>query len=319
MKKRILCFALILFTIISLCIPIQSKAAQLKLNKAKATLEVDATLKLKLNKIAANKINWSTSNKKVAIISKKGIITAKAEGSAIITATYNSKKYNCLVTVVDSNKSINTKSEINKRDESVNFKPLTYSGSGDSIITGIVLPKGIFVATIKIDSTRHYDVKFHLNNDDYELLVNNSGEPYAGSVLIKGSSIEAINDGILEIDSEGDWEVKIDMLSSSCTNNITGTGDTVTGIFNGTGKKEVIKVKIDSTRHYHVKLYEITTKNQENYYDLLINDSGEVYSGEVLGKLQAGKQYFFEVNAEGDWSISFGEDPVTQYINGVVQ
>ncbi len=202
---------------------------------------------------------------------------------------------------------------------SVNFEPLTYSGSGDKIITGIVLPKGTFVATIKINSNRHYDVKFHLNSDDYELLVNNSGEPYAGSVLLKGSSIAAINDGILEINSKGDWEVKIDMLSGRCTNNITGTGDTVTGIFTGTGKQEVITVKIDSTHHYHVSLYEIAANGQKNDYDLLINDSGEAYCGEVLGKLQAGKQYFFEVNTEGDWFISFGEDPVTQYIDGVVQ
>ena len=201
----------------------------------------------------------------------------------------------------------------------VNFEPLTFTGSGDKILSGITLPQGTFVATIKINSTRHYDVKFHLNSDDYELLVNNSGEPYAGTVLLKGSSIEAINDGILEINSKGDWEVKIDMLSGSCTNNITGTGDTITGVFTGTGKQEVITVKIDSTRHYHIRLYEVSTKGQKNDYDLLINDSGEAYSGEVLGKLQAGKQYFFEVNAEGNWSISFGNDPVTQYIDGVVQ
>lgn len=200
----------------------------------------------------------------------------------------------------------------------INFTPLSYSGTGDKIITGVNLPEGTFVAKIKINSTRHYDVKFHLN-DDYELLVNNSGEPYVGTVLIKGSSIEAVEDGILEINSKGNWEVSIDMLSGSCGNQIAGTGDTVTGIFNGTGKKEVMAVTINSTSHYHIRLYELATGGKSNDYDLLINDSGEVYSGEVLGKLESGKQYFFEVNAEGPWTISFGNDTVTQYVDGTLQ
>lgn len=201
----------------------------------------------------------------------------------------------------------------------VNFTTLSYSGTGDKIITGVNLPEGTFVAKIRIDSTRHYDVKYHLSVDDYELLVNNSGEPYVGTVLIKGSSIEAVEDGILEINSEGDWEVTIDMLSGTCGNNIAGTGDTITGLFNGTGNNEVITITIDSTSHYHVRLYEHSNSGTRNDYDLLINDSGEAYSGEVLGKMENGKQYFFEVNAEGDWTICFGEDSVTQYIDGSIQ
>ncbi len=40
----------------------------------------------------------------IATVTSKGVITAKSEGSATITATYDEKKYTCKVTVVDSNK-----------------------------------------------------------------------------------------------------------------------------------------------------------------------------------------------------------------------
>ncbi len=200
----------------------------------------------------------------------------------------------------------------------VRFEPLVYSGSGDKVISGIVLPKGTFVANIKIDSVHHYHIKFH-TDDGYELLVNDSGKPYSGTVLLKGSSIEALSNGILEIDCQGTWEIKIDTLSGTCTNNITGTGDTVTGIINGTGKKEAITINIDSTSHYHVRLYEVAEYGDRNSYDLLVNDSGEAYYGETLGKMEAGKQYFFEVNAEGNWSISFGNNSITKYVDGIKQ
>ena len=49
------------------------------------------------------------------------------------------------------------------------FDPLLYSGNGDKIITDINLPNGIFISTIEINSTAHYDVEFH-HDDTYELL-----------------------------------------------------------------------------------------------------------------------------------------------------
>ncbi len=97
-----------LLTVFCLCLvllaPHRIEAATLKLSKAKATMEVDSTLKLKLGSINASKISWKSSNTKVASVSKTGTITAKKEGFVKISATYKSKKYTCAVTVVDSNK-----------------------------------------------------------------------------------------------------------------------------------------------------------------------------------------------------------------------
>ena len=60
-------------------------AKKAKISKTKATLYVKETLKLKVTG-AAKKVTWSSSNKKVAKVSSKGVVTAVKKGSAKITA-----------------------------------------------------------------------------------------------------------------------------------------------------------------------------------------------------------------------------------------
>lgn len=54
------------------------------------------TLKLKNNK---KKIKWSSSNKKVATVTKKGKVKGKKVGKATITAKVGKKKYKCKINV----------------------------------------------------------------------------------------------------------------------------------------------------------------------------------------------------------------------------
>ena len=44
-------------------------------------------------------VKWTTSNKKVAVVDKNGVVTAKGKGTATITATANGKKVTCKVKV----------------------------------------------------------------------------------------------------------------------------------------------------------------------------------------------------------------------------
>ncbi len=73
-------------------------AAKVKLNKTKLTLYLKKTATLKV-KGTKKKVKWSSSNKKVAIVSKKGKVTAKKKGTATITAKIGKNKYKCKVTV----------------------------------------------------------------------------------------------------------------------------------------------------------------------------------------------------------------------------
>lgn len=101
--KRIFSLFLVVIMITILTAPGLAQAATVKISKAKATMEVDSTLKLKITG-TDSKVTWSTSKKTIATVSTSGTVTAIKEGQATITATVNSKKYTCKVTVIDSNK-----------------------------------------------------------------------------------------------------------------------------------------------------------------------------------------------------------------------
>ncbi|MBR1731513.1 MAG: Ig-like domain-containing protein [Ruminococcus sp.] len=69
------------------------------INKTKATLTAGKKLTLKLTNATASKVKWSSSNKKVATVTSKGVVKAVKKGTATITAKYKNKKYKCKITV----------------------------------------------------------------------------------------------------------------------------------------------------------------------------------------------------------------------------
>lgn len=78
---------------------IKKEATPLALNKKTASLLVGKTAQLKTTR-DWEETTWKTSNKNVATVSKKGLVTAKGIGTATITAqTKSGKKVTCKVTV----------------------------------------------------------------------------------------------------------------------------------------------------------------------------------------------------------------------------
>jgi hypothetical protein len=77
-------------------------ATKVKLNKSKTTLTAGKTTTLKVKGTKA-KITWSSSNKKIATVTRKGKVKAVKAGKATIKATYKVKKkkktLKCVVTV----------------------------------------------------------------------------------------------------------------------------------------------------------------------------------------------------------------------------
>ena len=99
--KRLLALLLVysmIFSVSFVSTP-EVSAAKVKLNKTKLTLQVKKTYKLKV-KGTKKKPKWSSSKKKVATVSSKGVVKGKKIGSAVITAKVGKKKYKCKVKVV---------------------------------------------------------------------------------------------------------------------------------------------------------------------------------------------------------------------------
>lgn len=100
MKKRSVkkIIFMILVLIIALGTVNVSASAAVKMNKSKSTLIKGQTVQLKISG-TKKKANWSSTNSKVAVVSKNGKVTAKNKGTANITAIVSGKKYICKVTV----------------------------------------------------------------------------------------------------------------------------------------------------------------------------------------------------------------------------
>lgn len=83
-----------------------AQAAKVKMSKPSMTLKVGQSKTLKL-KNAAGKVKWTTSKKSVAAVTKKGKVTARKAGSALIWAQAKGHTYRCNVTVINATKKDN--------------------------------------------------------------------------------------------------------------------------------------------------------------------------------------------------------------------
>lgn len=95
--RRILFILMLFMAVFFVAIPCEA-ASKSKLSKTKAKLCVGETQKLKLTG-GSGTIKWSSNNKKVASVSKSGLVTAKKKGKCVITAKRAGKKYTCRITV----------------------------------------------------------------------------------------------------------------------------------------------------------------------------------------------------------------------------
>ncbi len=77
-----------------------SAASRPRLSKTKLTLKQGKKKKLKVKKSAGKKIKWKSKKKRIATVSKKGLVRAKRVGKTTITAKVGKKTLRCRVTVV---------------------------------------------------------------------------------------------------------------------------------------------------------------------------------------------------------------------------
>ena len=102
-KKQASVFVMFtLFCALLLCFYLPAHAKQnVKISRKKVVLATGKSKKLKLDGVKKkNKIRWKSSDKKVVSVSRNGKIKARRNGSAVVTARYQNKKYKCKVLVV---------------------------------------------------------------------------------------------------------------------------------------------------------------------------------------------------------------------------
>lgn len=169
--KRILALVLAVAMVVAAA-PVQTQAAtsgKVTLDKTQYVLKKGGNVKLKatVKGMKGVKLTWKSSNSKVATVSSKGVVKAKAKkGTAKITATAGKKKAVCKITIGTPVKSIKAsdmtlkvggkgKIKATLNPKKVTNKTLTYKSNNTKIATvdkkGNV--KGISAGTAKITIT----------------------------------------------------------------------------------------------------------------------------------------------------------------------
>lgn len=101
-KKLLLLLTMVLSLMAPASVPmlgtLETVSAAVKLNYKQLTLNKGQSIRINVSGTART-AKWSSSNKFVASVDKKGMVTTKQKGTAVITAKILSKKYACRVTV----------------------------------------------------------------------------------------------------------------------------------------------------------------------------------------------------------------------------
>ena len=74
-----------------------------KLNKSKAVIRVGKKIRLRVKNAGGKKVKWTSTKKKIASVTKKGVVKGKKAGKTVIKAKVGKKTLKCRVTVRKNN------------------------------------------------------------------------------------------------------------------------------------------------------------------------------------------------------------------------
>ena len=119
--RNILGVALLFVVMMLMVVPVYAKSGP-RISCKKYRIETGHVLLLEVSGKGDSKATWTSSNKKVATVSKKGMVTAKKPGKAAIKAKVGGKTLKCALTVKP--KSYSGYTWNGKRIEDLSFKAL---------------------------------------------------------------------------------------------------------------------------------------------------------------------------------------------------
>ena len=128
----------VLMALMLFCVPNSASAATI--NKSSVTITKGYSTTLKVS--GASSVTWSSSNSKVAKVSKTGKVTAKKAGTATITAKTGSQTLQCKVTVVACSLSAVSAVNVDKGSS----KTVTITVKGDTSLSYKVADKKVATA-----------------------------------------------------------------------------------------------------------------------------------------------------------------------------
>ncbi len=162
------------------------------------------------------------------------------------------------------------------------------SGSGDKIISDILVGEGLYRVRLTHDGSKLFAVKSYDKNGNSELLTNVMGK-YDGVAVLRREGPYS-----LEITADGNWTYEVEPIKEATETKFSGNGDSVTDYcYVSSGGW---KITSESDGYFGVWLY--TSEGR----DLLINCDGR-FDQNVMVTVPAGSYVYFAVSADGNWTI----------------
>ncbi|MCR5692330.1 MAG: family 43 glycosylhydrolase, partial [Eubacterium sp.] len=255
-RKALACLLALAVAVGTLISPEEAAAAKkVKLNKKKLTLRVGKKYKLKL-KNNKKKVKWSSSKKKVATVTKKGLVKAKKKGTCKITAKVGKKKYVCKVTVKKKKTTKTTTTTTATATPKVTSAPAANPTATPNVpLTNFTLDHADVPSTIQLSSTNDYNTYW----------MYSTVEPSNATEKIKFTFSD---DSVAKVMKDGNDYALI----------ATGAGETTVTASIANGKKETFTLKVNMPTDYQIKghdpsVYRDPTDNR--YYSF----SSHVVSG----------------------------------------
>lgn len=126
--------------------------AKSKVAKKSVSIQVGAKKTLKV-KGKNKKYKWSSANKKVASVSKKGIVRAKKEGKTVVTAKNDKRKYRFKITVIPKDVIVNQSDNDILQKNGVSYEDmLPYVN-----VTTTAVPEGVIFTVSNDNSSNNVD------------------------------------------------------------------------------------------------------------------------------------------------------------------
>ena len=222
----------------------------------------------------------TTTAKPTTTTTKKSTTTTKKKTTTTKRKTTTTKKK---TTTTKKRTTTTTKQTIYNPSENPNWG---WQGSGDYVATGLKVSN---YAVLTATHTGNSNFIVHTYDEDGRTigLINEIGN-YRGQVLIDESGIYEI-----EIIADGNWNITASGLSTTNSTIFSGTGDSVTPIFNTSNR--VWEISHMGQSNFIVHEYDVYDDR-----DGLVNEIGN-YSGVVRSDLIG--NCFFEILADGSWTI----------------
>lgn len=207
MKKKIIAILTCVILLASLCFIPEVDAGTSVLNITNETYSIDAgqSFTLKLNGIKAKKVKWSSSNKSVATVNKKGVVKGIKKGKATITGKYKGLKFKINVNVFNASDNMYSADKANfKYKES---KITEINGEKYFVITFVFTNnnnKGLCFNDLYEDEAYKNDIKYEL--DDFEDVMTKikNGKSIDVTYMYKVKSKDKIEFSLYDEDSDDD-------------------------------------------------------------------------------------------------------------------